>query len=146
MKSYLKKYLIIFGSVTCYLLLMKAAVYNKHSPHHVISPLEAKVARVHLGSTTTEVDALMGSSPDTISKSQVVIVNSTTMLSVSNEQAEKYGAPQKCDFRTWKRDDVRATVVFDQTGKVVCRWAGSVNVPSYHRYSPYQVFKRVGLF
>lgn len=146
MKSYLKKYLIIFGSVGCYLLLMKAAVYYRHSPRHVISPLQASVARIQLGSNATEVDALMGSSPDTISNSRGVIVNSTTMLSVSNEQGEKYGVPQKCSLRTWKRGDVSATVVFDVGGKVVCRWAGSEQVAGYHPYSPYQVFKRVGLF
>lgn len=58
MKSYLKKYLVIFGSVGCYLLLMKAAVYSKHSPRRDISPLESSVAQIHLGSNTTEVDTL----------------------------------------------------------------------------------------
>ena len=148
MKSSLKKYLIVFVSVACYLLLMKVAVVQKHSPQREISQLESKVARITLGSSQDETDTLMGAPPDATTKSKGVIVNPTMMLATVNDQAKKYGAPQKFTLRTWKRDDVGATVAFDQTGKVVCRWAWSESSMrrSYHPYSPYEVLKRVGLF
>lgn len=148
MKSSLKKYLITFVLVVCYLQLMKFAVVNKHNPHQEISQLELTVAQIPLGISADETNALMGSPPDETSNSKGVIVNPTTMLAAVNEQIVKYGVPQKYTMRTWKRDNVIATVAFDQTGKVVCRWAGSTakNRGRYHPYSPYEVFRRVGLF
>lgn len=148
MKSSLKIYLLVFVSVSCYLLLMKIAVVNKHSPHRDISPLESTVAQIPLGISADEAASLMGSPPDTTSNSKGVVVNSTMMLAAVNDQATKYGVPQEYALHTWKRDDVIATVVLDQTDKVVCHWAGSPhkNRGRYHPYSPYEVFKRVGLF
>ncbi|QDT42339.1 hypothetical protein Pan241w_24220 [Gimesia alba] len=149
MKSSLKKYLIVFVSVACYLLLMKVAIVNKHSPQREISQLESTVARIPLGSSQDETETLMGSPPDATSNSKGVIVNPTMMLAAVNEQIVKYGVPQEYTLHTWKRDDVIATVAFDQTGKVVCRWAwskSSMRRRSYHPYSPYEILKRVGLF
>lgn len=147
MKSSLKKYLIVFVSVSCYLLLMKAAIYNKHSRTHEVSQLESMVARIPLGISKDEIDTLMGTPPDTTSNSKGVIVNPTMMLAAENEKATKYGAPQKYTMCIWKRGDAGATVALDQTGKVVCRWAWSKDSGRrYHPYSPYQVLRRVGLF
>ncbi|WP_339731968.1 hypothetical protein [uncultured Gimesia sp.] len=148
MKSSLKIYLIVFVSVSCYLLLMKTAIVNKHSPHRDISPLESTVSQIPLGISVDETDTLMGSPPDTTSNSKGVIMNSTTILHPANDQASKYGPPQKYTLCIWKRDDVGATVVFDQAGKVVCRWAWSTtkNRGRYHPFSPYGLFDRLGLF
>lgn len=149
MKSSLKLYLIVFGAVSCYLLLMTTAVYKKHSRNRDFSPLESNVARLRLGISESEVDTLMGSAPDATSETTGVIANSVTMLHVTNEQAAKYGPPQKYSLRSWKGNEVNATVAFDQTGKAVCRWTGHKNGRSYRSfspYSPYQVLKRVGLF
>ncbi|MFK7777921.1 MAG: hypothetical protein QM501_07320 [Gimesia sp.] len=146
MKSSLKIYLIVFGSVTCYLLLMTTAVYKKHSRNRDFSPLESNVARLRLGISESEVDTLMGSAPDATSQTTGVIANSASMLDVTNEQAAKYGPPQKYTLRIWKGNEVNATVAFDQTGKAVCRWTWYEKTRSYSPYSPYQVFKRVGLF
>lgn len=149
MKSSLKKYLITFGSVACYLLLMKMAIVNKHSPQRELTQLESTVARIPLGSSKIETDTLMGAPPDVTSNSKGVIVNPTMMLRAVNEQIVKYGVPQEYTLCIWKRDDVSATVAFDQTGKVVCRWAWSKNRGrrrSYHPYSPYELLSRLGLF
>ncbi len=148
MKSSLKLYLIVFCSVSCYLLLMIAAVSHKHSRYRKLTPLESNVAQVRLGITESEVDTLMGSAPDTISQTTGVVSNSVTMLHATNEKASKYGTPQEVSLRSWNRDGVIATVAFDQEGKVVCRWAGAYAEKrrSYNPYSPYQVFKRLGIF
>lgn len=146
MNSSLKKYLIVFGSGASCLLLMTWAVYNKYSPHQEISPLESSLVQIHLGISEDEASALMGSLPDTTSNANGVIVNSKMMLSAVNKRATKYGVPQTYSQHTWKRGDGGATIIFDQTGKAVCRWAWSENTQSHHPYSPYQVLKRVGLF
>jgi len=145
MNSSLKKYLIIFGSGASCLLLMTWAVFNKYSPHREISPLESSLAQIHLGISKDEANTLMGSPPDATLNANGVVVNSKTMLSAVNELATKYGVPQKYSLHTWKRGDGGATIVFDQTGKAVCRWAYSQYTQSHHPYSPYQVLKRVGL-
>lgn len=148
MKSSLKLYLIVFCSVSCYLLLMKMVVVSKNSRYRLISPLESSVTQIRLGITESEVDTLMGSAPDKISQTTGVISNSVTMLHATNEQASKFGTPQEVSLRSWNRDGVTATVAFDQEGKVVCRWAGAYTEKrrSYNPYSPYQVFKRLGIF
>ncbi|QDU49964.1 hypothetical protein [Gimesia panareensis] len=147
MKASLKKYLIIFCPIICFLLLMRVAVSYKHDTRHAPGPLEIKLAQVRLGATVEEADALFGTPPDETSQTEGVIMNPTTMLTASNEQAAQYGMPQEYVLRTWKGEEISATVAFDNEGQAVCRWVwSSNNPPPLNPYGPYRVFKRVGLF
>tara|TARA_R110002111_G_scaffold100976_6_gene156539 strand:+ start:99860 stop:100303 length:444 start_codon:yes stop_codon:yes gene_type:complete len=122
-------YLLVFCTVSCYLLLMKAAVYHKHGPAQMVTPLEATVAHIPLGITVKEADALIGTAPDRVTQMNGTLINPTTMLTFPNTQATKYGVPQAYSLRTWKRDGVNATVAIDQTGKVAGRWTWSDSRP-----------------
>ncbi|MCA9014429.1 MAG: hypothetical protein KDA77_03765 [Planctomycetaceae bacterium] len=146
MKSSLKKTPFVIGAVGCYLLLMILMIYMKHSRSDQVSQLETTVSQIRLGWTSKEVNQLLGSPPDTTSPIKGVILNSMTMTVTENLQKTIDGIPQEYVRSNWKRDDETASVVFDQEGKVVYRRAWSESRGRYHPYSPYQVFKRVGLF
>jgi len=128
-KSSFKLYLLVFCSVSCYLLLMTAAVYYKHGPAQMVTPLEATVAHIPLGITAKEAVALIGTAPDRVSQTNGTLINPTTMLTFPNAQATKYGVPQVYSLRTWKRDGINATVAIDRTGKVAGHWTWSDSRP-----------------
>ena len=128
-KSSFKLYLLVFCTVSCYLLLMKAAVYHKHGPAQMVTPLEAIVAHIPLGITAKEADALIGTAPDHVTQTNGVLMNPTLMLDFSHAQATKYGTPQAYSLRTWKRGGINATVAIDETGIVAGHWTWSDSRP-----------------
>ncbi|MFH1300781.1 MAG: hypothetical protein ABIK07_06940 [Planctomycetota bacterium] len=146
-KSSFKIYLMVFCSVSCYLLLMTAAVYHKHSPSLIVTPLEATMAHIPLGITAKEADTLIGTAPDRVIQTYGPLINPTVMLDFSNAQATKYGVPQVYSLRTWKRDGVNATVAIDQTGKVAGRWTWSDSRPrNPNQLSLDDILKRASKF
>jgi hypothetical protein len=142
-KSSFKLYLLVFCSVSCYLLLMKAAVYHKHGPSQMVTPLEATVAHIPLGITAKEADTLIGTAPDRVTQSYGVLMYPTLMLGFPNALATKYGVPQVYSLRTWKRGGINATVAIDRTGKVAGRWTWSDSRPrTQSKFSIDNVLKR----
>lgn len=83
------------------------------------------VARIPIGVSAEEADAIMGGEPDEISEVDGVLMTPVTMLVASNELAKKYGEPKTYTLRIWKRDGTRATVALDGDGNVAGHWAWS---------------------
>lgn len=121
----LKPYLVIFLTSLGCLLLMTVGTYFKYAPRNPVTELETVTARIPLGISTAEADALMGTPPDAISQTRGTLMNSMTMLSADNSLSEQYGIPQTYTLRTWHRGDRHATVAVDQSGKVTGHWTCS---------------------
>lgn len=83
---------------------------------------EMTTAKMPLGITAAEADAIVGDSPDNVSQTSGVLVTPVTMLAASNSKAADYGVPQNYTLRTWKRGYVNLTVAVDANGKVAGRW------------------------
>lgn len=90
------------------------------------SQIEEVLAKMPVGVSIQEVDTLMGSKPDGVSQAQAIIGNPSLVYAPSNPQGQKFGKPQTYSFRTWVREGVNATVVFDEEGKVVAKTADHV--------------------
>ena len=123
MQTRLKTRLILSLSA-CILMIVTVTVaawlVQGQSP--VGSPLESAVSRVPLGITAAEADAIVGNTPDEVSESEGVLMNPVTMLSSTNSRARNYGEPQTYSLRTWREDDLRATIAIGADGKVAGHW------------------------
>jgi len=63
----------------------------------------------------------MGALPDNAVQRKAIVASTSLVFAPSNVQGQQYGKPKNYMFRTWNRDDVRATVIFDDAGKVVAK-------------------------
>lgn len=126
----LKPYLVIFLTSLGCLLLMTVGIYFKYAPRNPVTELETVTARIPLGISTAEADALMGTPPDAISQTRGTLMNSMTMLSADNSLSAQYEIPQTYTLRTWHSGDTHATVAVNQSGKVAGRWSWSDHPPS----------------
>ncbi len=144
-KSALKEHLIFLTSVLVLALPVVLTFYFEDHPDRTVSELDSMVASIPLGISAAEADALIGAQPDNISKTKGVLANPTMMLDASNELAAKYGPIQSYSLRTWKRNDVHATVAIDESGKVAGRWTGIAHkkIRNYNWYSLNMVFARL---
>ncbi len=125
MKTRLKTYFLLSLAACCIMLLAAAFVFLWNRPTRIVSQLESTVARIPIGISAEEADAIMGGAPDEISEVDGVLATPVTMLAASNELAKKYGEPETYTLRTWKRDGARATVALDADGNVAGHWAWS---------------------
>lgn len=120
-----KPYLVIFLTLLGCLLLMTVGIYFKYAPHNPVTELETATARIPLGISTAQADALMVTPPDAISQTRGTLMNSMTLLSADNSQSAQQGSVQLYSLRTWHRGDRHATVVIDQSDKVAGHWTWS---------------------
>lgn len=121
-KSSFKEYLIFFAAVFVLSLPIFLAFYYQHHPDRTVTELESTVASIPLGISAAEADAFFGTQPDSVSQMKGVLANPTMMLDASNQSAAKQGSIQSYSLRTWKQNDVHATVAIDESGKVAGRW------------------------
>lgn len=140
-----RQYLIFFSGVTVYLLLMVLVVYIKHSRSRKVSPLETTISQIRLGWNVDEVNDFLGAPADSTKEIKGIVLNSMTMLLTKDLKKTKDGVPQEYVLRDWSRGDEIAWVVFDQTGKVVCRNAGSRKNSQPHDWSVYYALRRLGM-
>ncbi len=125
MKTRLKTYSVLSLTVCCIMLLAAASVFLWDRPTRIVSELESTVARIPIGVSAEEAEAIMGGAPDEISEVDGVLLTPVTMLAASNELAKKYGEPKTYTLRTWKGDGTKATVALDTDGNVAGHWAWS---------------------
>ena len=107
--------------VICVSILLAAFLALPKEPLPV-SPLESTIAKMPVGISVDEVNALIGSPPDSIKEEQAVLVNVNAMYSADNPKGKQYGKPAVYEFREWQIDDVNATVALDAKGNVAARW------------------------
>lgn len=120
-----KRYLVIFLSSLGCLLLVTIGIFIKYAPHNPVTELESITAKIPLGITAAEADALLGAPPDSVSQTRGTLLNSMTMVSPENELSAQHGGPQLYTLRTWNRGDRHATIVVDQSDKVAGHWTWS---------------------
>jgi hypothetical protein len=139
-----KPYLVIFLTLLGCLLLMTVGIYFKYAPHNPVTELETATARIPLGISTAQADALMVTPPDAISQTRGTLMNSMTLLSTDNSQSVQQGSVQLYSLRTWHRGDRHATVVIDQSDKVAGHWTWSDHPPAraFH-LNPNEINNRV---
>lgn len=125
-----KRYLKIILTVLGCLLLMTVGIYFKYAPRHQVSELESITARIPLGISAAEADALMGTPPNAISQTRGTLMNSMTLLSTDNSQSAQQGSVQLYSLRTWHRGDTHATIAVDQSGIVAGHWSWSDHPPA----------------
>lgn len=143
-KSALKEHMIFLTSVFVLALPVVLTFYFEDHPERTVSELESTVALIPLGTSAAEADNYFGSQPDSISQMKGVLANPMLLLDASNELAAKQGPIQSYSLRTWKRNDVYATVAIDESGKVAGRWTGVEYKPlNYNWYSLNMVFARL---
>jgi hypothetical protein len=115
--------LILLASVTAVATLMALGVaYSRIESPRPISQFEATVASLPLGISPDEADAIIGSTPDSVTEQDGILASPVTMYAASNEKGAKYGEPQTYSMRVWERDGVKGVVAVDSDGKAAGRW------------------------
>lgn len=115
--------LIVLATATTVVTLMAFGLaYSRIESPRPISQFEATVASLPLGISPDEADAIIGSTPDSVTEQDGILASPVTMYAASNEKGAKYGEPQTYSMRAWERDGVKGVVAVDSDGKVAGRW------------------------
>lgn len=123
MKIKKRRLLILSAITTLGVTVVFAGLFLQIERPVALTQLEVTLAELPLGIDATEVDNHMGSTPDSVSETQGVLMSPVTMLTPGNELAAQYGTPQNFTLRQWNRKGVSAIVAFDDTGKVAGHWS-----------------------
>ncbi len=115
--------LIVLAIATTVVTLMAFGLaYSRIESPRPISQFEVTVASLPLGISPDEANAIIGSTPDSVTEQDGILISPVTMYAASNEKCMKYGEPETYSMRVWERDGVKGVVAVDSDGKVAGRW------------------------